>query len=567
MTEAIQPQHLSLIDLLDKRLFAIPDYQRSYSWSTRQRRDLFEDIEEVWQEDEDSIHFMATVVCRRLERVKLGTEQMTRLDIVDGQQRLTTLVILLNAIRLALAGEEEEDARRDADSLEVLLVKPHGDNLLLLQTNQDSSHFFSNYMRKGDTPEPAMAETIADRHLLAAIQECGSFVEGWPREERNLLDLLALVKNRLTFILHEIADEKTVYTVFEVLNSRGIAVSWLDRLKSILMGLAFKLEEDVTRKTLIDDLHTIWRDIYSTLGLRQGLSTEALRFAATLYRAARPSKPLGEQDSVDELRNEATDENEAPDAKRIRKVAEWVLKVTRACDAVRSNVRQDAVTQITQARLLAVALHTKSFRDRRKREDLLAIWERISFRIYGLHDKDARTGVGDYVRLAWDVINGNLSEKDIRTRLLDIGSYYPIRPAIQRLRRRDCYTDWTDDLRYLLFRYEHQLAKEHRKPVDNVHWELVWAKNASLSIEHILPQSKAPDSIKHTLGNLMLLPPGRNSQLGNKSPRDKAASYRQTGFYQANEVADVLAKSSWTKRACEERERKILDWVREEWTD
>ena len=42
MAEEIQPKHLSLIDLLNKRLFTIPDYQRSYSWSTRQRKDLFD---------------------------------------------------------------------------------------------------------------------------------------------------------------------------------------------------------------------------------------------------------------------------------------------------------------------------------------------------------------------------------------------------------------------------------------------------------------------------------------------------------------------------------------------
>ena len=561
MTETIQPQHLSLIDLLDKRLFTIPDYQRSYSWSTRQRQDLFDDIEDVWQEDEDSSHFMATVVCRRLNKVKLGAERLKRLDIVDGQQRLTTLVILLNAIRFALP-DADADAQRDADSLEVLLVKPHGDNLLLLQTNQDASQFFSNYLRSGDAPEPATAKTIADRHLLSSIEQCKSFVEDWPGDDRNLLDLLDLVKNRLTFILHEIVDEKTVYTVFEVLNSRGIDVSWLDRLKSILMGLAFKLEDDVTTQTLIGDLRRIWRDIYSTLGLRQGLSSEALRFAATLYLERRPSKPLGEQESVDELRSQATD------AKSIRKVAEWVLKVTRACDAVRSDVRQDAVTQINQARLLAVALHARSFKKRGKREELLAIWENVSFRVYGLHNKDARTGVGDYVRLAWDVVNSGISEKDTRTRLLEIGSAYPIGPAIDSLRGAECYTHWrTDVLRYLLFRYERHLARERRKKVDNVHWELVWAKDAHLSIEHIAPQIKAPESIKHTLGNLMLLPPGRNSQLGSKSPRDKAASYRETGFYQCNEVADILEESNWTKRAVREREKKILDWARQEWAD
>ena len=560
MAEEIQPRHLSLIDLLDKRLFTIPDYQRSYSWSTRQRKDLFDDIEDVWSEDdEDSIHFMATVVCLRHGRERLGTNVMTKLDIVDGQQRLTTLIILLNAIRYAL-DETDDDQKRNAVELKELLVKPVGDNLLLLQTNQDTSRFFSNYMRSGAAPDPAAAKTLADRNLLTAIQDCKSFARAWSADGRHLLDLAALIKNRLTFILHEISNEKTVYTVFEVLNSRGIEVSWLDRLKSILMGEAFKLGEEVTRKTLIGDLHRIWRDIYSILGLRQVLSPEVLRFAATLHLPNKPSKPLGEQESVDELRRVATD------AKSIRRVAEWLLKITQACDAVKSDRRQDAVTQITQARLLAVALHAKDMETRRRRE-LLAVWEKVSFRIYGLWDKDARTGVGDYVRLAWEIINENLSPKRTRDRLLEIGSWHPIQGAIKRLQKNNCYSSWTDDLRYLLFRYEEHLAKERRKKVDNVQWELIWSKNASLSIEHIWPQSEAPDDVKHTLGNLMLLPPGRNSQLGDQAPSDKASSYRETGFYHAAEVADMLDGASWGKRACGKRERQILEWVKQEWAD
>ena len=557
MTEAIQPQHLSLIDLLNKRLFTIPDYQRSYSWEKRQRKDLFEDIEDV-HGDTDSLHYMATVVCRRLDRVTLGTDVMTRLDIVDGQQRLTTLIILLNAIRYALA--DQDDTKRDVNDLATLLVKPHGDNLLLLQTNQDTSSFFSDYMRTGAAPDPATAKTLADRHLLSAIHECREFVGTWASKNGDLLELAALVKNRLTFILHEMSDEKTVYTVFEVLNSRGIEVSKIDTLKSILMGLAFRLKEGVTRDRLIKELHRIWRDIYSTLGLRQGLSTEALRFAATLFRADRPSKPAGEQDSVDILRAGATG------AKRIREVAEWLLKVTRACDEVKSSVRQDAVTQITQARLLAVALHTSEFTERKKLQ-LLEIWEKVSFRIYGLHDKDARHLVGDYVRLAWDVVNGGISAKKARADLLEIGSKYTIEDAIKERRRADCYNDWTNELRYLLFRYEEHLAKRRRKTVDNVRWDDVWARDASHSIEHIRPQSDAPESIRHTLGNLMLLPPRRNSQLSDKPAREKAASYRETGFYHASEVADMLDAGPWNKAAIDRRERKILEWVRKEWAD
>ena len=562
MAGEIQPIHLSLIDLLNKRLFTIPDYQRSYSWSTRQRKDLFDDIEDVWsQDEEDSSHFMATVVCLRVaDNVEVGrTDVVTLLDIVDGQQRLTTLIILLNAIRYAL-DETDDDQKRSRVRLKELLVKPEGDNLLLLQTNQDTSFFFQNYMLDGDAPDPSTAETLADRHLLTAIQECKSFVQDWPEDNRDLLDLVALIQNRLTFILHEIADEKTVYTVFEVLNSRGIEVSWLDRLKSILMGEAFKLKEDVTRENLIKYLHRTWGNIYSILGLRQGLSPEALRFAATLHLPAKPSKALGEPDSVDELRRVATD------AKSIRRVAAWLLKITQACDAVKSDVRQDAVTQITQARLLAVALHAKKMDDRRRGE-LLEIWERVSFRIYGLWDKDARTGVGDYVRLAWEIINENVSTKEIGARLLAIGSPYPIEGAIKGLRKTNCYSGWTEDLRYLLFRYEEHLAKERRKRVDNAQWELVWSRNASLSIEHVWPQSAAPEDVKHTLGNLMLLPPGRNSQLGDQKPRDKAESYRETGFYHATEVAGMLDSAPWNRKACAQRERKILEWVSQEWAD
>jgi len=55
------------------------------------------------------------------------------------------------------------------------------------------------------------------------------------------------------------------------LNSRGLDVSWLDRLKSILMGTAFELK-NANVEGLIKDLHTVWRDIYRVIGLRQGLS-------------------------------------------------------------------------------------------------------------------------------------------------------------------------------------------------------------------------------------------------------------------------------------------------------
>ena len=240
---------------------------------------------------------MATIVCHRKEEIELGAEVYTQLDVVDGQQRLTTLILLLNTIKLQL-DEQDEKLKRERQKLEELIVKLGGDNLLLLQTNHDSNSYFANYLRQGKEKYARQAETIADREILNAIRECKEVVRKW---KEKLIEFYACINNQLFFLLHEIQEEKTVYTVFEVLNSRGKAVTWLDRLKSSLMGNAFELETDTT--DLIRELHDTWQKIYAQIGLDERLDTETLRFAATLYKSDEsPSRPLSEESAVEKLR-------------------------------------------------------------------------------------------------------------------------------------------------------------------------------------------------------------------------------------------------------------------------
>ena len=552
----IQPKYLTLAKLLAGRLFEIPDYQRAYSWTSRERNDLFDDIERVFSKGTEDSHFMATVVCLLRKKVCLGTDEYDQLDVVDGQQRLTTLIILLNSIKLSLVQKESKQKRVFLE-LKELLVKVEGENLLLLQTNHDTSHHFADFLHDGTTARPHSGETTADRELLMAIEDCQNFVEKWIEKKRNLLALYACIKNRLSFILHEISDEKLVYTVFEVLNSRGMEISWLDRLKSMLMGKAFELKK-VNRDRLIGELHTIWRDIYAQIGLHQGLSTEALRFAATLYQSEMPHRPLSERDAVAELRSKAVD------SASIRRVAQWLLRVTKACDKVISNPRQNAVTQILQARLLAVAIHLRQNTDESDSQELLARWERVSFRIYGMNGYDARTQVGDYVRLAWRIRNKKIPVEEIHSEIKLIGEKYPIAAAVNALRNANCYEEWQDELRYLMFRYEEYLAKKEGNNFENEQWEKIWAVSPSKSIEHIIPQSKASDDVKHALGNLMILPPNLNSKLQDKQPRQKFEAYRKTGLLTAIEVAST---NKWTKKAVRAREESLLEWARHEWAD
>lgn len=548
----IQPQLLTLARLFEGRLFYIPDYQRSYSWSSRERDDLFDDITSARGKEEG--HFMATVVCLRRTRVKIGIDEYQKLDIVDGQQRLTTLVILLNTIRLAMDTEDERESRA-ASGLGDLLVKPGSESLLLLQTNHDSSHYFSDYLYEGATQQPFRAKTIADRELLSAIADCTRFVHDWKREHGDLPALAAVIRNRLSFVLHEISDERTVYTVFEVLNSRGMPVSWLDRLKTSLMGAAFGLH-GVDRRQVVEDLHSMWRETYRIIGLRQGLSTESLRFAATLRVSALPSRPLGEQAAVDELRFGIDTPGQ------IREVGRWLLKVTEACDKIHRDSRRNAVTQIVQARLLAVAIELKPRLRRAERDELLGLWERVVFRIYGLMGKDARTSVGDFVRLAWRIVNERLSFEDMANAIDGIGSGFPISQAIRTVRGTNCYEGWEDHLRYFMARYEEHLADEYGVGLAEEVWEKIWSQNASRSIEHVWSQSSASEDVRHNLGNLILLPPGLNSKLQDRKPREKFDAYRKTGLHVAGEVADA---GGWSKKAIRSRESRLLRWATQEW--
>ena len=364
----VQPKFLKFADLLEKRLFRIPHYQRAYSWRRAEREDMFKDIQKL-KDRPGTSHFMATVVGLCGEKVPIGTDEYDMIEIVDGQQRLTTLVILLKVIAQELKSLLTDDDKapklkslltdddkapittearieRELQELQELLVKQDALSLILLQTNHDLSQYFADFLREGKSHPVSDAQTLADRELLRAIHECKSFVEKW----ENPIELLRLLKNQLWFIFHETHDVETVYTVFEVLNNRGLEVSWLAKLKSRLMETVFEADQG-NRSEQMKELHQIWGAFYGTVGLREGIDTEALTFAATLRSQYKVSKVLGEGEAVDHLMNEV-DTNVV---KTTTEISKWLLKVVNAINKLQEEMKQP-VTKIRHARLLAVAI-------------------------------------------------------------------------------------------------------------------------------------------------------------------------------------------------------------------
>lgn len=548
----IQPQFLTLTDLLKNRLFRIPQYQRAYSWETKNRNDMFEDIKKL-TEKLDRHHFMATVVGLRRENRQVVTDVYSVVEVVDGQQRLTTLILLLKAISKHLDRKLTANLKL-AIEIQELLVKQDDLSLILLQMNHDSSQYFANYLRNGTIISPDKAKNLADQALLNAIHECEAFVTGWG----DLIQLTSILKNNLTFIFHEINDEAIVYTVFEVLNSRGLPVPWVDRLKSMLMAIAS--ENDLSNKAeTLQELHGIWGSIYTTIGLRQGLSTEALRFAATLKSPKETSKPFGEEDAVEALVREC---HKIP--RKAVETSNNFLEVVKAVDRFLVSMhRSRAVTRISHARLLAIAIVLRQFPEADEKR-LLDLWEKISFRVFGLCRKDARTQVGAYVRLAWQCYNQNISVDQVEKSLTEIGSderEHSIQWAIEHIRNTNCYENWEEELRYLMYRYE---EGRFTHPFPNEHWNHIWELSASHSIEHICPQNTNKPYV-HRLGNLLLLPPRLNSSLKDKKPLEKVRVYRDTGLYMATEVASIIEREGWELKQVETREENLLNWIEQTW--
>ncbi|MDW8368620.1 MAG: DUF262 domain-containing protein [Geminicoccaceae bacterium] len=112
-TTTIRPEYVTFAKLLHHRVFRIPEYQRAYSWTEEQRNDLFDDIEHASAPESGDFreHFMATIVIRATgKKIRDGMDEYRVCHLVDGQQRLTTLVLLLRAIAQALDPKEHEEA-------------------------------------------------------------------------------------------------------------------------------------------------------------------------------------------------------------------------------------------------------------------------------------------------------------------------------------------------------------------------------------------------------------------------------------------------------------------------
>jgi hypothetical protein len=571
----IEPRYFVLQTLFADRVFRIPHYQRFYSWQKRQREDLFNDLKKLAAGSEDQHHFMATLVCHRTTETKdIGAAQYRLYDVVDGQQRLTTLILLLKSIELALPGSSD-----DRQDLAKTLVKRDG-HLILLQTNNANELIFNRFIREGVAPTKTEIETHSDRNLANGIQECQRFVETW-KSSQDILSLMRLVLHRLGFVVFDTEDSRVVYTIFEVLNSRGLAVDWLDKTKSVLMGRMYELAITSSAAAAeIEALQAIWGKIYREIAKEDVPGEEILRVTATLYYGPGQGKPRSAEESLDLLRQEC----ESFATPRV--ISQRLLDVARKLVELYACRHLGPVTDILHARLLAVAIKSAMGVTEDERLKLLEQWERVTFRIFGLFDKDSRTKVGDYVRLAAKIVTQDIETRtfnQIMKRLHELGREYPIAQGVEEGLVRKDYYEHPEECRYLLWSYEEHLAQKlgASATIDENDRIGIWKLRASDSIEHIFPQNPSGSAWQGKMraaggtiqplasnvgriGNLLLLPIALNQEAQNGAFSTKKEIYAQ---HNLRMIAEIRKESDWTLSEIEAREARIVAWAKTRWCD
>jgi len=585
-------------------MFRIPSYQRGFAWEPRHVEALLDDLDLMRS---DGRHFLGTLVVKDAgDGVFTDEEGNTyrTYDVIDGQQRLTTLVILLDAIH--------DEFERLGDAFATGLRKTYlslrdrdGQPHTKLTVNEDCQGYFYGDVL-GFAPSLEGPTTRAHHNLSEARQRCQAYLAQAQTREGDrypiwLDNLRRKVTQGLQVIFYPVERDAEAGVIFETMNDRGKALTDLEKIKNYFLYLASKLElaEDhgLDRKVA-----KIWQDIYEMLmasGLGDdanedqllrthwlaaydplprnwhGYSSVKERFALKGYRDQHPLLLADLMRYLDSLHDTARAYCDIETPRRGGAFSEIVDAELRTAVLAYSEKLVRLGTRAAFLPLLC-AVRLKSADAGATYLQVLRLCELYDFRVYEWLRRRAQTGQSTLSGLANRFYRG-LPPDQLMSSLTElILRYCPGDRFLERfsLETEDWY-HWSG-LKYFLYEYELHLAHQVREPV-HMHWEDITDTKRD-TIEHILPQSPTsewgrafPDEAQrkrwtHDIGNLTLT--YDNSSLGVKPFAEKKGEpglpscYASSSFFVERQVATY---PRWTGHEIRERRERIRAWAVERW--
>ena len=256
-------------------VYRIPKYQREYTWGINDWDALFNDVIE-----NDFGYFLGSYIC-----VNSGSLNGTILEVIDGQQRFTTIMLLLTALYeklIALKEQMDEDERTDLVNLRSELANKrqtytsdgikkteYVQRLILQKQNMNDEDFSYVLSDKGViTGQKAHPKNFGNRRISKAYKHFGRLIDDEvtdvKKEKPNISDvgaLFGIVRKFENAIMVgiEVDTNKDAYMLFESLNHRGVPLSALDLIKNTLIASADSNGD-------ADNSYEIWKQILFNVG-------------------------------------------------------------------------------------------------------------------------------------------------------------------------------------------------------------------------------------------------------------------------------------------------------------
>lgn len=535
--------------------FTIPDYQRPYAWGKEQALQLLDDLEGALARDTDEPYFLGSIVL-----VKAGSDP--RAEVIDGQQRLTTLSILFAVLRdltenSKLAAELAKVVVEPGEILAGTQAKPR------LTLRKRDAKFFSDHVQTDGATESLVA--LDEAHLKTDAQKAirdnttalRERLSVWPDDKR--MRLAAMLGTRTFLVVVSTPDLNSAHRIFSVMNARGLDLTPSDIFKSKVIG-------DVSDQEAADYADK-WEQEEVDLG--RDAFANLFGHVRMVFVKERPSKVLLQEfdeqvlskylpgkgrEFVDDILIPYSDAYEHlltqnyPDDVHWSPVNNWLRRLMQVDN---DNWQAPALWALKEhgndPAYLAEFL--------RKLERLAAsmllrrVYATPRGTRYGELLKQLERGDG-LSAAAFDLTSEELVET--KDRLAD--RIYLVTPV----------------RKYVLLRLDDLLAKQPG----------VSYQHKMITVEHVLPQNPKDDSVwrqdftddqrlqwTHRLGNLVLLNRAKNSEAQNYDFAKKKANY----FTGANGSAvfalttQVLTQNEWTPDVIEARHENLLAVLHKEW--
>lgn len=263
----------TVAEVFSKDKFSIPQYQRDYAWKRQNFVDLWEDLEEAIESKDSQVHFLGTIV------VAPNKENSQKFDIIDGQQRTTTIFMLLYALTTKCDNKETLKTK--------FLLDENGE--LKLEVAPQNQQFFEKLLKQAEkghnTELKGEADTQGKKNLYEVFQSILDKVANFDSNKAKVY--IESLKAMILMWLEEPNSGRAIRT-FQSVNDRGVPLNLLDKLKSLLIYYSNRYCKGVLDEKINNDFGDIFKiflqieehKYISSIGNQQFSESDIFRYHA-----------------------------------------------------------------------------------------------------------------------------------------------------------------------------------------------------------------------------------------------------------------------------------------------